>query len=349
MTDGKSMNWRLAARSALFLCLAGCATMGNDTGEPTQLLPLIDPPAQAGAPDLFIAMPTSINFAEVRKSLVSELRRNFNIHTFAVGPETKATDLGAAILATKPVCVVLMNNATINLYRQYQAANSKLPMPPAVLLMASFVEEAQGHIRRATGIAYEVPGVTAFVNLRSVINAPIYRVGVIYRPPFRRFVEVQKALAEKEHVDLLAVSVPNDVTAPGLRDAIHALTNDVTTGGKVDAIWMLNDNGLVRDEEFVDDAWRAELSDAKLPLIVGVSNFVDPSSPFGTLAVVPDHEALGLQAANLIFDLSENDWRVENHPVELPLSVKTVVDIKQVRASFGLRADALKHIDRALE
>jgi len=63
MTDGKSMNWRLAARSALFLCLAGCATMGNDTGEPTQLLPLIDPPAQAGAPDLFIAMPTSINFA----------------------------------------------------------------------------------------------------------------------------------------------------------------------------------------------------------------------------------------------------------------------------------------------
>ena len=96
MTDGKSMNWRLAARSALFLCLAGCATMGNDTGEPTQLLPLIDPPAQAGAPDLFIAMPTSINFAEVRKSLVSELRRNFNIHTFAVGPETKATDLGAA-------------------------------------------------------------------------------------------------------------------------------------------------------------------------------------------------------------------------------------------------------------
>jgi hypothetical protein len=35
--------------------------------------------------------------------------------------------------------------------------------------------------------------------------------------------------------------------------------------------------------------------------------------------------------------------------VELPLSVKTVVDIKLVRANFGLRPDALKHIDRALE
>jgi putative ABC transport system substrate-binding protein len=105
----------------------------------------------------------------------------------------------------------------------------------------------------------------------------------------------------------------------------------------------------VRDEEFVDDTWRSVLSEAKLPLIVGVPNLVDPSSPLGTLAVVPDHEALGLQAANLIFDLLENDWQVESHPVELPLSVKTVVDVKQVRANFGLRADALKRIDRALE
>jgi putative ABC transport system substrate-binding protein len=82
---------------------------------------------------------------------------------------------------------------------------------------------------------------------------------------------------------------------------------------------------------------------------VGVSNFVEPSSPLGTLAVVPDHEALGLQAANLIFDLADNDWQVENHPVELPLSVKTVVDIKLVRANFGLQSEALKHIDKAAE
>jgi len=70
---------------------------------------------------------------------------------------------------------------------------------------------------------------------------------------------------------------------------------------------MLNDNGLVRDAEFVDDTWRTELSDAKMPLIVGVPNLVAPGSSLGTLAVVPDHEALGLQAANLVFDLSDND------------------------------------------
>ena len=345
MTGGKFMIWRLAMLSAFVL--AGCATTGSSQGERVQAPTIVDPPARPGAPGLLIAMPTSINFAEVRKSLVSEVQKNFNIHTVSVGPETKVEDLATAIQATKPVCVVLMNNATMSLYRQYQTAHPATP--PAVLLMASFVEDVQAHLKRATGIAYEVPGVTAFVNLRTVIGAPVNRVGVIYRPAFRKFVERQKFLAAKEHVEIVAVSVPNDVTSDGLRDALHGLADAGRAGGKVDAIWMLNDNGLVRDEEFVDDTWRSELSDAKLPLIVGVANLVNPNSPLGTLAVVPDHEALGLQAANLIFDLSENDWQVESHPVELPLSVKTIVDVKQVRENFGLRADALKHIDRALE
>jgi putative ABC transport system substrate-binding protein len=139
--------------------------------------------------------------------------------------------------------------------------------------------------------------------------------------------------------------VPNDVTAAGLREALHNLVK----GNRIDAVWMLNDNALVQDEEFVDDGWRGELSEARLPLIVGVPNLVQPSSPLGTLAVVPDYEALGLQAANLLFELAENGWRVETHPVELPLSVKTVVDVRLVRANFGLRPDALKHIDKALE
>jgi ABC-type uncharacterized transport system substrate-binding protein len=110
-----------------------------------------------------------------------------------------------------------------------------------------------------------------------VVSAPINRVGVIYRPAFQKFVEHQTALAAKEHVDLISVSVPNDVTAAGLREALHNLAHS----SKVDAVWMLNDNGLVRNAEFVDDAWRTELRDARLPLIVGVPNLVEPSFPLG--------------------------------------------------------------------
>ncbi|HJX64009.1 MAG TPA: hypothetical protein VJ860_08655 [Polyangia bacterium] len=332
--------------TTMFLLLAGCATTNSEYGAATSGLPaIVDPPARSAAPALLVAMPNSPDFVEVRKSLVSEVREKFNIHTLAVGPGTTVADLASAIRSVSPVCVVLMNNSTMDLYRQYQTANPAAPMPAAVLLMASLVENVQARLRRATGIAYEVPGVTSFVQLRSVISAPINRVGVVYRPAFRTFVERQKSLAAKEHVELIAVPVPNDVTAAGLREALHELAK----GSKVDAVWMLNDNALVRDEEFVDDAWRRELSDAKLPLIVGVPNLVEPSSHLGTLAVVPDYEALGLQTANLLFELAEDDWRAETHPVELPLSVKTVVDVRLVRANFGLRPDALKHIDKALE
>jgi len=51
----------------------------------------------------------------------------------------------------------------------------------------------------------------------------------------------------------------------------------------------------------------------------------------------------------MIFDLADNDWNVKDRAIELPLSIKTVVDVKQVRECFGLKSDALQHIDRALE
>ncbi len=306
---------------------------------------IVDPPARAGAPTIFIAMPSSPNFLDARKSLVSEVRKTFDVSTFVVTPGTTPDELGAAIQRAKPTCLVLMNNASMTLLSKFELAHPAASFPPTVLLMASLIEEVQATLERATGIAYEVPGVTAFVNLRTVIRAPVNRVGVIYRPSLGKFVERQRGPAAAEHIEIVPVPVPSDVTADGLREALDTLIKE----RGVDAVWILNDNALVRDAQFRDEAWRPELSEAKLPVIVGVANLVNPDSPLGTLAVVPDHEAMGLQAANLIFELADDGWRVEAHPVELPLSVKTVVDVKMVRANFGLRQDALKHIDRALE
>jgi len=42
-----------------------------------------------------------------------------------------------------------------------------------------------------------------------------------------------------------------------------------------------------------------------------------------------------------LIDLADNDWDVKGRAIELPLSVKTVVDIRQIRDRFGLKADAL--------
>jgi ABC-type uncharacterized transport system substrate-binding protein len=346
MTGRKRMTVLAASFWLALACIPGCAALRTQLGfvahEP---LPFADPPHHADLPTILIAMPPSANFVAVRRTLVSEAQKSFNLHTLAVRPESTVADLASAITSTQPVCIVLMNNATMNLYRQYLAVTPRASVVPAVLLMASFIEELQWQLPRATGIAYEVPGITAFVNLRSIVLTPVKRVGVVYRPAFRKFVERQKLLAAKENIELVATSVSNDAETSDVREALDRLAHEE----KVDAVWMLNDNTLMRHADLVEEAWRYELNEANLPLVVGVPNLVNPGSPFGAMAAVPDHEALGLQAANLLFDLAENNWRAESHPVELPLSVKTVVDVKWIQAHFGLRPDALKHIDRALE
>jgi hypothetical protein len=331
--------------------LSACATMtagpGAGTAGPVanESTSIADPAAKPGIPTLFLAMPNAPDFVAVRKALVSEVQKNFNLNTFIVTADTQDAAFATALERANPVCVVLMNNSTVNLFRRYES-NHPRPKPlPTVVVMTSFLEELQSKLKHATGIAYEVPGVTAFVNLRSVITTTVARVGVIYRPAFHGFIERQRALAAKESIELVPVSVPSDVSAAAIRDTLHTMIKS----SRIDAIWMLNDNGLLRDGSFLDEAWRSELTESKMPLIVGVPNLVNPISPLGTLAVVPDHEALGLQTANLLFDLAENDWDIASHPVELPLSVKTIVDVRGVRANFGLRDDALRHIDRALE
>jgi hypothetical protein len=296
-------------------------------------------------PTILIAMPASTDFLEVRKALVAEVQKNFNVSTLVVSRETTPADIAAAVDRVQPVCAVLMNNVTLNVFQTYEAAHPDRSPLPTVVVMAAFLDEIRSQLRSATGISYEVPGVTAFVNLRAILDHPIRRVGVVYRPVFRHFIERQQAPAEREHIAIVGRELPRDFSAEDLRQALHALI----TVEKVDALWLLNDNLLLRDAQFLDETWRAELRGAKVPLVVGVPNLVNPASPLGTLAVVPDHEALGLQASNLIFDLAEGGWQAAQHPIDLPLSVKTIVDLRQSRALFQLRSDAAGHIDRALE
>ncbi|MGA7122453.1 MAG: hypothetical protein WBY94_20290 [Polyangiaceae bacterium] len=343
---GGGRPWLRAWLVAFIVAVGAFPSAGCRPGAaPEGAAPIVDPPAKPGAPAILIAMPNSPNFLEVRKSLVSELRATFSVITFVVAPDTTSADLGMVIRRAKPACMVLMNNATITLVSDYERAHPAEAFPPTVLLMASLIEEVQATLRNATGIAYEVPGVTAFMNLRAVINRPINRVGVLYRPGLRKFVERQMAPAAREHIEIVPVAIPSDVTSDELREALENLVKN----RHVDALWMLNDNALVRDEQFRDGAWRAVLNESRLPVVVGVANLINPGSPLGTLAAVPDHEALGLQAANLIFELADDHWRIGRHPTELPLSVKTVVDLRTVREAFGLRLEAVKHIDRALE
>jgi len=286
------MKWLVPALSALLFCLADCATGGSETGtgaSPQAAAVLVDPPARTGArlsSSPCPSRPASSRSARVwslrcRKTQHPHLCRRAGNHGRRACRRHASHQPGLRGLDEQRHHQPLLPGPDVQSDRQ---------TPPAVLLMASFVEQAQARLRRATGIAYEVPGVTAFVHLRSVIATPVNRVGVIYRPPFRAFIQRQTSLAPRN----MSSSSPSPCQRRHSGWAARS-PSQPRRKSKVDAVWMLNDNGLVRDAEFVDDTWRTELSDAKMPLIVGVPNLVAPGSSLGTLAVVPDHEALGLQ------------------------------------------------------
>jgi hypothetical protein len=326
----------------------GCAPLGARgprMDSATAAARVVDPPRRDGAPLLFVAMPIAPAFLETRKALVAEASGTFNVTTFVVTPETRPADFRAALDAAAPACIVLMNNGTVRMYRDYQRERPAATFPPAVIIMTSFLEDTRREIKRATGIAYEVPGVTAFVSLRALIHAPVARVGVVHSPYARTFVGRQRALALKEQIELVSIEVGGE--APNAREVQGAL-DALKRYHHIDVLWVLNDNRLLKDGRFLREAWMPALKALGVPVVVGAAPLLNPSSPFGTFAVLPDHAALGAQAANLIFDLADNDWRVEDHAIELPISTVKVLDVRSAR-EFGLRDSAADHVDRPLE
>ena len=67
------------------------------------------------------------------------------------------------------------------------------------------------------------------------------------------------------------------------------------------------------------------------------------------LAVLPDHTALGVQAANLLFELQENDWQVGDKDLEEPVAVEKVLKVPFAKKHMELKENALDQIDVQVE
>ena len=53
-----------------------------------------------------------------------------------------------------------------------------------------------------------------------------------------------------------------------------------------------------------------------------------------------------MQASNLVFLLREEGWDARTVPLELPLSIQSVVDLGWTRQHLQFREDAIDRIDR---
>lgn len=301
-------------------------------------------PEQPTGKSILAFMPETEQTREVWSGLSDELGREFELVAVRVNGRDATTTIARGIERYRPSGLVLMNNPTVSAYRSYQRATPRQPFPPAVIVMSSFLE---GHRHRpvaATGISYEVPLITVVTNLRKLIASRIDRVGVVQREPLAGFVNRQAALAALEQTTVVRETVSRDPNSSELKRALRRLKDEV------DAIWVLNDDRLL-SPRLIADGWLPGLNERPFrPTIVGAASLVSPGSSFGTFAVLPDHTALGAQAANLMFDIADNDWTLPDAgDTQLPLSTTTTVDLPQVLERFRLREGALAQVDRILE
>jgi hypothetical protein len=304
-----------------------------------------DPPRQPGRPLLFIAMPDSPPFHLVRKAVVRELEGDFDVATAIIDNSTPLRDFSAKLASLQPACLLILDNPALALYQLHvESRPVGEPTPPAVVSMTPFFIEELRRIRNTTGVAYEIPGVTAFVKLRSIVREPVRKVAVVHRPRFRQFIDRQRRLAAKEDILLVPLEVGDDPTAREVREALGTARDS-----DVDALWVLSDRRLLKSIRFVNDVWRPQINLFRVPVIVGLSTLVAAKANFGTFAVVPDHEELGVQTARLIFRVAESGWRADEHPVELPISTLTIANLARLSLQAGLRPDAASQVDEEVK
>jgi hypothetical protein len=288
-------------------------------------------------------MPAQLPAQRVWVGMKGELSSDFDLASLRLDDDAPVSAMADAIRRTAPACVVLMNTSIVRLYAQYQQSLPEgTKFPPAVIVMTAFLQTAVKSVKNATGISYEIPGAVQFAKVRSIIDSPVRKVGVVYRTQFSDFIAEQRRLALREGIDLVGNDVGRDPSQGDVSGALKSLVER----DRVDAIWVLSDDGLL-SPRLLSSVWLSSSNPRhRLPVIVSMPNLVTKEYPVGTFAIVPDDVALGIQTANLIFDIAENDWTVEGREVSLPISIKTVIDANEVRQQFVLKEGALDDVEK---
>ena len=297
---------------------------------------------------LLIIRTAGPNFEEAKSGMVYDLQYDFDIVDYIIDKSTTVEDISNKMSTISPDVVALMNNRSISLYKKYQSTLKEGDkIVPSVSLMGILVKSMISGLKNSYGVEYEIPIVTSAVDLRTIMGdkKPIKSIGIVHRSNLNEFIKTNKAYCEQEGIKLVTIEIEKDKIDSDLK---KELTNLVKKEN-VDAIWVPVDNKLV-NKKLLMNAWIPFEKKYKMPIIVGVGSLVNPKFHFGILGVLPDHVALGSQAASVIYDIMDNGWQVDdNGGTQPPLSVYTILNYPDAKAFFGLDKEHLVGVDKILE
>jgi hypothetical protein len=287
-----------------------------------------------------VLLPPESDLLPLVDQLERELESTFNVQFVVVGSSLTVEGLDKHLEQQRPRLVVLLNNPTVRLYGTW--ARQQSAPPASLILMSSFAGELVRTVPNSTAISWEVPIVTSVQGLRG-LGIPVSRLGVVFRKGFSSQIEREREMANPERVRFVSEVLTDDPGPRELKAAIVRLRN-----ARVDALWVPNDNGLL-SAQFLSSVWVPYLRHFGRPVVVGVPSLVRGDMRLGSYAAVPDLEALGIQAADRIFAIADENFRVPRaDEADVPLSVRTYVSVRAVE-DFDVGEGRLSQVDFVVE
>jgi len=273
--------------------------------------------------------PDEVNFKNALDGMVAEIDYEYSVFDFIIDKDTKVEEFTAIFQKHSPKLVVLMEGKSLNLYGKWQNQQSDAyAFPPALVFMTVYAEERIRALKNTVGINYEIQAVHSVSSLRSVLEQPVNRVGVLYSSNLRVFFTNQQRQCRKEQIELVGVMI--DENQRRLEKLIGNELRKMLRDPSIDANWILPDNVILKDV-LLEWAWEPRLRRAKKPVMVSVERLLSQLK-LGHFAVVPDHYEMGTQAARWIYSISENNWRLdpEEAKIRKPYSAHKKLDSRRI-------------------
>ncbi len=285
-------------------------------------------------------------FDEVSSSLKERLSGDFTIREEILVGEISADKTAKLVDESKPSLVILMNNSSVKSFKMYQLSlpEGTNQIPSLSLMTALLPAQIEG-MKNATGISYEVPIVTSVVNLRQLLSMDSVKLGVVYREFLKPFIDQNAEYCKKENIQLIRGFVPSNNS--NYRELLEKGLAYLTTTKGANMIWVPNDPVFLKPE-IIRDVWTPFSEKNAIPIIVGVESMLSNNVNFGTYAVLPDHAALGQQAADMVYTIHDADWKVSELIVEPPVSIYQVLNPKKIQKNYKVD-EATVDVDKVIK
>jgi len=294
---------------------------------------------------VLIAVPPAQLFDKVVEGIEEELVSEYTLAKLSITEKTTLQNFAEAIDSINPRIIVLIGNRPISLLFEFQKMRpDHNPHIPSVAIMAIGIDYATKKLSNATGIHYDVPIVSTVTSLRSVINKPITTLGIVHRSIMEDMISTYKTYCKKEKIKTVSLTIPDKLLKRPFR--MRRKIKTFLENTKPDLFWIPTDNHFFTNQ-LIFRVWKPLSRNPGIPIVVGIEALIGKNLESGMMAVVPDYVNLGIQTAQVIFEVERKNWNASAVPVQVPLSLYKIINVSKSEDIF--RKEGIKYIDKVIE